>query len=494
MALSKWVLFAQPLALVMALSIGSSLAQTLPPDARTTKAGHKSTPSSRGLHIVFDASASMCGYFSRNENNRTLLNLIKKSTTSLDAEAGNRVLLLRQAQPSAVSARDLVEAPANLQAVSEALVESSGSGLRPSRCSPFNGIGSNLELIFDWKAATRSADAIVLVTDAQLEEKDRTKFVQQFRDWARNASGNARPVYAGFASNQVPFWGIYFPVGDPSPDRRKAGYSLDAHSRPLFLFWFARSEKQLATIKDLVGILTLESNKQSPTAIVQHLLPSITSANSRFDQPPIVSGRLTDVLISKPTYDFKKHDPSRSTAILTNCLKTTIGEQQVRVTAANRCQDGKQLYDGVSSVSVTVPLRDNPYTTIRAADNKIHAPGALVWTLSAKDVGEQRFLLQFSPTKARERQVRADLKNVSIDSDYCPEQPSRNSVQRNRDGGVNDQDPNGWQSMCTAKLFGRTYQFDVLSDLMLDRAEGLITEALEPLNRNSYTFVFEVSK
>ncbi|MBK7768946.1 MAG: hypothetical protein IPI44_24760 [Sulfuritalea sp.] len=93
-------------------------------------------------------------------------------------------------------------------------------------CQPFNGVASNVELIFSPNSPTQDAESVLLITDAQLVEKDREKFVQGFSTWMRDAMAAGGQPYAGVALVEAEFAGRYFPVsGSPVT-------SSGTHNRP----------------------------------------------------------------------------------------------------------------------------------------------------------------------------------------------------------------------------------------------------------------------
>ena len=139
-------------------------------------------PALAGLHYVFDASESICGYLGGGSTKNPLLGQIKAAAAGKNSSIGNRIYLLKQTVKSKPDAkRDVVEAGADLLA--QSMNVKGGGTARGVACEPFNGLDSNIELIFSSESPTQDADAVMLITDAQLLAKDRDKFVDELNDF-----------------------------------------------------------------------------------------------------------------------------------------------------------------------------------------------------------------------------------------------------------------------------------------------------------------------
>ena len=74
------------------------------------------------VSIVFDGSGSMCGYFTPNDSNRVLLNLIQEAMIARGSSSGVQVFSLRQKTKNQINAKvDLASVSPNFQAQAEIL-------------------------------------------------------------------------------------------------------------------------------------------------------------------------------------------------------------------------------------------------------------------------------------------------------------------------------------------------------------------------------------
>ena len=138
------------------------------------------------VSIVFDGSGSMCGYFTPNDSNRVLLNLIQEAMIARGSSSGVQVFSLRQKTKNQINAKvDLASVSPNFQAQAEILDQ---QGKKTANgCAPFDGIGSNLELIFNAQTGVSNSNAIVLITDAQMQDADRDVFLNGYEQWAKSS-------------------------------------------------------------------------------------------------------------------------------------------------------------------------------------------------------------------------------------------------------------------------------------------------------------------
>lgn len=466
-----------PLAvLICQLILGSSTALS-----QTTNIKAKiKAPRLAGLHYVFDASESMCGYLSGDSAKNPLLSQIKMAVSAKNPEIGNRIYLLKQATKDNVDARrDIVEAPANLQTLAEQI---KGVAVKKAAgCQPFNGVGSNIELIFAPTSPTQDADAILLVTDAQLVEKDREKFVQGFASWMRESLSNGGQPFAGVALVETEFSGRYFPVSPLSSKRPPGGYLLGTHNRPLLMFWLAKSDKHLAKIQEAVSSFAPVALEKSKDAFTQHLLPTLSLGSAAFQIKPDLKPPLSTLLGAKPKLDFQKYDKSREDVILSSCLHTSVAQDRIVLEVDAKCRDGKPFFDGVSAVNVSVPITPNKLFNTVAKPPNDASVGAVSLKLTSKSFGAQALALQHTLARGAGQQV--DARTYSLDSDACDDKASGPAK-----GGV-DVDES-----CTARLAAKTYQLDVLMAQLFERQGQATAQLLAPLNNMKYVIEFRQKK
>ena len=433
-----------------------------------------------GLHVVFDASASMCGYFNKASDStqrNALLDLVKRSWIMRNPALGNEVFVLQQERGKSVDARrDIKLAPPTFLAESEVLAEKGGT--KGSTCSPYNGSASNLELIFDKSSWTARAEAIILVTDAQLEDKDRERFVQVATEWAQSVATQGGQPYAGVSISQRPFSGVYYPISDPSAQRKKSGYLLKPHDRPLVMFWFSRSDKHLKQIAELAKVLAPLSQIKYKKAAVQNILPALSVDYTWLDEPERINAALKKVLSDKIELQITKVDSGRSDFILGQCARRTIVDSRILVEIASRCRDGKPFFEGLAKATLATKPAANRAVSIKPIgmpDDYFRwplRPGMKDSSFALKDIA---VIQPYGSTAA--------LKDFSIDSDYCPESAkTKRSEEPAREGA------------CENKLAGRTYQFDVLIQSLTTRTEPIARELLRPLMEAHYTLAVQFAK
>ncbi|WP_438394947.1 hypothetical protein [Caballeronia sp. DA-9] len=445
--------------------------------ATTTAAAATATATRGGIHVVLDASESMCGFFHAQDPKRVMLTLLRKGVVLTDDQAGNQLYLLKQtSKHDANPLHDVVAAPPTIQATAENMSHAPNK----SSCQPFSGVDSSMELIFNAKSPTRQAESMILVTDAQFDEPDRERFLDGFANWAQDALKGADAVYAGFAFANVPFDGRYFPVSDPDAKRRAAGYTLPQHARPLYIFWFARSSKHLAIIEDFVASL-LPDDTAAQTR-VQHLLPVLQTGMEPLRQPWSAMPGLGSLIKGKPQLDVSVYDKSRTQAMLRQCATVTVSASSVDVRANAKCHDGKAFFDGVTAVDVKAQLVSN---------------SLIKTTVEGRPAGEDPVLLgTFKPSTAtkpasfRLHSVFADdsrttvsMNEHSIDSDLCPVTRAAPASGASPDGNA-----------CVAKLQGRTFQTDILVAQLVARQKRITADELEPLNNVTYRLTFTPRK
>ena len=437
--------------------------------AQSTNIPDKPKPKAlEGIHFVFDASESICGYFAGPQVKNPLLALIKTAVSGKNPSVGNQVFLLKQTVKSKpVASRDIVVAPADIQNLSLNLKSSETS--KSTGCQPFNGVDSNIELIFDPKSPTQDADAVLLVTDAQLVNTDRDKFVDGYANWLQDNLSSGRLPYAGVAFVEVEFAGRYFPIANG-----KSAYSLGTHNRPLMLFWFAKSDKHLSQIQSVVSSFAPDGLKKSKDAFIQHLWPTSSQELSGFQWKPNFNPPLSTLIppnkqdpLIVANYKFEKFDNGRVDIILENCLHTSVGEKGITVLADAKCKDGKNLFDGVTKILINFKTQANSgFSSSLKPNGKV---GELNFILDRGKLGKSEpFELQHTLTDNSASKV--DLKIYSLDTDNCDKLS---------------------MDQCRAFLAAKTYQLDVLFAQLFERQKQSSSRVLDTLNSAKYTIEFK---
>ena len=459
---------------------------TLPALAQPTSASNRKPPAieRKGLAIIVDASESICGYFSAGENDKKLAMLIKSSMAIRDPDANHRIYLLKQQSKNAVVAsRDVVEAQPNLQAQALGLTEKSlKSG---AACAPFNGIGSNLELIFDASSPSANSQGVLLITDGQMEEKYREKFVDGFVAWANKTQADGAVPYAGVALAQSQFAGRYYPVADPDAKRRVAGYELPAHKRPLLLMWFTRTPTLVPKLRAMVDALGGVKALTGDQGFVQHLLPLPAIGEAWLGANFGLADQLPLLLDAKPMIEVKATDTSRSNKVVADCLRAIVGDKAIVMEAPQTCADGKPLFDGVSEILVRFKINSNPFYQVRVKGAAPNAAAVITWRLNPRAFGDSPF--QLAAALLDGGKVSSVASKFSVDSDHCP-----TSIAGDKKPPLTQALGNpAWSDACLDRLDGRAYQLDVLLEMLLSRGQATSNALLAPLANQAFTFSFK---
>jgi hypothetical protein len=442
----------------------------------------------RGLAIVFDASESTCGYFVPGDSERKLLGLIKRSVSQADPSSNNRTYLLKQQSRTSVDPqRDIAEAPADFQALAEMLADKAEK--KGAACAPFNGAGSNLELIFDSRSVLAKSQSMILVTDGQFLEKDREKFVQGFVSWAAATHAKGVVPYSGVALVQSTFSGRYFSITGATAKSRDAGYTLPQHNRPLLIFWFLRDVNHLPRVKDLVGAVSAFPTSPGADGFVQHILPLPALGSAWLETRFAVDGLTLERFVENaPKLEIRKYDASRSSSVVADCVRTSVHSKGIVIEAQSKCADGKPLFDGVSEILARFKLSSFPFHTVRYKGDLGSESPSIAWRLTSKAFGESPFQLEASPKSPNG--TRAAYLPYSLDSDHCTPAQLRqvNEPPQGEAGKVTA------ISTCVDKLEGKAYQLDVLLDQLLNRRVALSQALLSQLGAQTYTFSFKAKK
>ena len=422
------------------------------------------------VSIVFDGSASMCGYFVADNPARILPGLIRQAMILRGSSPDNQVLSLHQRGKGKVSAKtDLAPVAPEFQRQAEVLAQ---QGKKASGCAPFDGIGSNLELIFDSQSGLAGSKAVILITDAQLVEGDRDVFLRGYQAWAEKSLTEGKTPYAGYIVAQTAFAGSYFPIADPAPAKRASGYAMTKHNRPLAMFWFVKGEDAM------LPVYTMAQSFEGGPAVVQHLLPWVQAGKEKpaMMKAPIFSldYRLPQLLtdagkISK----IERYDTGRSESAIRSCIKPDLHGEELTLSARYQCADNRAFWDGVNALVYSIQPR------VMAPQIQIVPQG---WELNSKTGSfdlvldrkfkEKEFQIKLELTPLESR---INLANWSVVTDYCPDADKK-------------------AESCVGQLQGRTYQLDDLSQQLANRSRAVTKKLLAPVGKISYKLELEFHK
>ncbi len=415
----------------------------------------------KGIHFAFDASESMCGYLQGKDDAKIFLNLIKRATALRDDEKNHRVMLIRQQATKPNAAKDIIEAPANLQSLADA----AGIAAR-GKCAPFDGIDSNIDLIFAASSPTATARSIILVSDMQLKEEAQISFVDQFRAWARRSAVDG-PLSAGILTVRTAFAGKYFPVAESDAARKRAGYTLPLHDRPLSIVWFVVGKEDMAAVrKTLEELGVFSSDADSKLAYGLQVLPIATEKLEDFLSS---SESLTSAaaLFSTPnTSPIKALD--RSPLHLKDCVSAKLSGSDLAVKVQRKCRDDKPFFDGVSGFDVILPMRREAAVTIKPnSGTTVDGKNNVIVPFARSTEAVRMFplpLVGVYPTLAA-----AKLQNLNVDSDACPATKPTVAV---------GEMPVTWEFACAEALAGKIYRYESLTQQLLARAKVVRDEQL----------------
>ena len=420
------------------------------------------------VSIVFDGSGSMCGYFTPNDSNRVLLNLIQEAMIARGSSSGVQVFSLRQKTKNQINAKvDLASVSPNFQAQAEILDQ---QGKKTANgCAPFDGIGSNLELIFNAQTGVSNSNAIVLITDAQMQDADRDVFLNGYEQWAKSSIKEGKTPYAGYILAQVNFEGAYYSLAEPKEELKAKGYDLAKHNRPLALFWFAKGEEQLNTIYGLAKVF----NNSKP--VVQHLLPFVQASTLPLQaQPFSATPNLSQLLVDAGKITtIQRYDNDRSETIIRGCFKASIQNNLLSLQARPACADNKPFWEGVNSLKYGVQLKSLIPNVRYTLDGWTYNEKNKLFELPLeRKFKEKNFkiIANFSATDSR-----SSLANWSMGSDFCPNASKENKA-------------------CLAQLSGKTYQLDGLSQALVNRSKPLSEQLLVPIANTVFNAKLEYKK
>lgn len=410
--------------------------------------------------IVFDGSGSMCGYFTPQDNNRILLNLIQEAMIARGSSSSVAVFALRQKVKNKINSQiDLSPVEPNFQALAEVLDQQG----RKNGCAPFDGLGSNIELIFDNQAAVKSSNLIVLVTDSQLQEADRDNFLRGYENWVNATIKEGKTPYTGYIVAQSSFEGGYYPIAEPDNKLKASGYQLVKHNRPILLFWFAKDEKKLNYVSNMVRHFA------SLKPIAQHILPFTYVDNTlnkfeKFSNSMSLSQLLFDA--GKITA-IQRYDTDRSESVIRTCFKSSIQGNELILQVKPTCADNKPFWEGVTSIKYEIKANQiAPNTKIDISDWVYNAKNNSFEKVINRSFKEEKFIFKPSLLTINNR---ANLENWSISSDFCPDINKKNKA-------------------CIDRLNGKTYQLDILSQQLVNRSKPLSEQLLVPISSSNMLF------
>ena len=448
------------LALVLAGTVGASCAYA--------QGSAAPAPAARvGMHFIFDASASMCGYLLGRDERQTLLTLIRFASNLRDAEHNRRVLLLRQrgAHPAAA---DLAEPPAEFQALA-------ATGVKPSACAPFDGVNSRPVQAFDKSPVAPLPRSFVLVSDMLLEEPALAEFMDRFRTWAR-AVEPGQVYSAGLLSLGVDFSGRYFPVTDKSVKR--GGYLLPNHVRPLHVLWFTQGEADQRVLRDLLEELGVHGGRRPASWLYGvQVLPVVTTEPSQWlqgAQPPETAEQFFEV----PRHKVVAADKQRSAQILQLCVQVALARDELQVKAPKSCKDGKPLFDmSVEHLVVGLPVRSGHGLKIDGATAREDVPPGMLVELTMKRETPATVDLAFG-IKLRDSafDVKA-LRGLSADTDTCGREQGAGKAASSSPSPT-------WVDACVKQLNGRTYRYEALVRQFAMRSEDVLRPRFESRKLN----------
>lgn len=444
----RWI---KKIIIVMVLTIGSSYVRAAP-----------------DVSIVFDGSGSMCGYFTPNNNDRILLNLIQEAMIARGSSSAVDVFALRQKNKSQVSAKtDLLPVSANFQAQAEVLDQQGKKGA--SDCMPFDGVGSNVELIFNAQTEVSRSNVIALITDAQLQEVDRDVFLRGYEEWANRVIKEGKTPYAGYIMAQANFEGAYYSIAEPDAKLKAAGYLLPKHSRPIALFWFAKGAASLKTVYSLANAF----NNSKP--VIQQVLPFVqamappfkaTEFNTNMTLPQLLAdaGKISAI---------QRYDTDRSENVIRGCLKPVLQADSLLLQVKPLCADNKPIWEGVKTLTYSIQTKPVAASMQTVLDGWTYNSRSLRYEWSLERLfkeGTFKVTLIDAP-----QDNRTSLLNWSVASDFCPNVSKKNQE-------------------CLGQLAGKTYQLDILSQQLTNRSKSLSQGLFAFLRDTSFKLKLEYKK
>jgi len=231
------------------------------------------------ISIVFDGSASMCGYLhSGVDTTENDLIIFARKAASYAENGKAKVFILAQKNVGYnVPQDDFYPVGVNLFSAITTVAKNKTDGCmvpdkkyclitsfegNKGRCKLFPGKDSSMNLIFSPAAPTAKSDTIILVTDALFENDAREDFSRQYQKWAESSGVAISDMNAGYSVSNPKFFGTYYPVDDRSAINK--GYNLSLHHRPLVVMWFTRNREHLSIIRDMVGYVEPPKSIKTP--------------------------------------------------------------------------------------------------------------------------------------------------------------------------------------------------------------------------------------
>lgn len=188
--------------------------------------------SASSVAVVFDASKSMCGYLSQ-DNNRTFSRLTKTLRSFRDRRGDSAIIYYLNENNKAVPKVTTTSNPDfsnNLLRI-EALSRES--------CD-FRGDASPLQGVFH--SSLRHHDLVLLITDGLLMAGNRTNFYDEAASWLRSGGNKIGHYSLGIIALRSPFVGSYW-----TEERSNCcEVLLNEPERPLYVLWYAKSGETAA--------------------------------------------------------------------------------------------------------------------------------------------------------------------------------------------------------------------------------------------------------
>lgn len=395
------------------------------------------TSTRRGLHFIFDGSASMCGYLRAADPNRVLLTLMRRASELKDSERNNRVFLIKQQGQTPSAARDIIEAPPNFQSLA-----ASASGVAPISCEPFTGSDSNMDLLF--AEMPNPARSYVLISDMQLDERALESFVDQFRKWVRNSPKNDFST-VGIASFSAPFVGTYYPTVI------KGHYAnLPQFQRPLHVIWFLNGADDNEALRSLFQDLGV--GRSGSMLYGLQVLPYESENSATWFKTPTPMGRI-DNFFSQPAISFEVIN--RNETILSNCIQARLNGNTLKIEAEPRCQDRKPIFDGVDAITLNLTLVPGNGIAVEVPQSVIRFNAAKL-TLNLRRDTARQFDVPITLKRNAQTLNATKYEALNLDSDEC--QVGRRKVE------------SSWEAECARRLTNKTYRYSALIRKMSARA------------------------
>lgn len=427
----------------------------------------------RGLHVIFDASLSMCGFKLAGKTDQTLSNLFGAAREASDLEKlNNQVLLLKQAEPNPKGAADFTPLKPDMeQRIS-----------RGTDCNPFEGKGSELAQVFRTDLVKQPARSLVLVSDLQMGSEAQGRFVDAFRQWGSRAVAAGETIHAGFVTLNVPFSGPYYPV-DTDLTKSAGGYTLPQFSRPLSIFWFVAGETDLEPVRKILQSVGISREKMPPNQLFGlQLLPVVTTSHEKWllNDKPLRSAE--QLFLGAPSISVQGAVKSSSSR-WADCVRAAWAAKGALVLRTDKeCNDGKPFTELLSSLEAKLRVDSSKGVSVGVkSENGRFDPGdkgLIVATLNRNEVAKRapvKVALELVPAIASFES--AKLGELTVRDDHCGGEvrPAKGAAPNK------SQDPRLPPDRCIAKIQGKVYLYDSLVKLLVSRSRDVAEERIKAI-------------